>query len=79
MRNVATVALAAVFAMAAWASAKTVTTQAKTANEQSVNAVAGPPPAKNAVAANERSSPHPSKKALRKSKVTPPPPMHDPN
>jgi hypothetical protein len=79
MRGVATIAFAAVFAMTAGASAKTVTTQAKTANEQSVNAVAGPPPAKNAMSMTDKSSAHPGKKALKKSKVTPPPPMHDPN
>jgi len=77
--------LAACFLIAAFslttvaAPAKTVTTSPRTANEQSVNAVAGPPPAKKVATADDKSSAHPSKKTLKKTKVTPPPPMHDPN
>ena len=48
------------------------------ANERSVNAVAGPPPIKKVEATGDRSA-QPSKKALKKSRVTPPPPLHDPN
>jgi hypothetical protein len=44
-----------------------------------VNAVAGPPPARNVASADDKSSAQPSKKALKKSKVKTPPPLHDPN
>jgi hypothetical protein len=77
MKPIAVFVLVAVFSLAAVAaSAKTVTMPAKNPNEQSVNAVAGPPPAANA---GDKSSAQPSKKALRKSKVKTPPPLHDPN
>jgi hypothetical protein len=79
MKPAAILALAVAFSLAAIAStAKTVTLPAQNANERSVNAVAGPPPAKKVATADDRSA-HPSKKALKKSKVTPPPPLHDPN
>jgi hypothetical protein len=63
------------------AHAKNVTTDG-TSNEKSVSGVAGP-----TVAAHNSSSSgtdnatirHPSKKALKKTKITSPPPMHDPN
>lgn len=79
MKSAALIALAAALAFATPTSARTVTAPAKNANDQSVNAVAGPPPAKNVAAADDKSSAHPSKKTLKKTKVTPPPPMHDPN
>jgi hypothetical protein len=54
-----------------------VTIPQKNANEQAVNAVAGTPPTRHAM--NDKSSAQPSKKVLRKSRITPPPPLHDPN
>jgi len=78
MKSVAIFALAAIFPVAiVAASAKTVTTSQRNANDQSVNAVAGPPPAN--TMARDKSSAQPSKKALRKSKIRTPPPLHDPN
>ena len=79
MKSIALVALAAAFMLTTAASARTVTNTPRTANEQSVNGVAGPPPARRVASTDDKSSAHPSKKALKKSKVTPPPPMHDPN
>ena len=80
MKSIVTSALAAAFTITTVAAtAKTVTIQGRGANEQSVNAVAGPPPAKKAAPADDKSSSQPSRKALKKAKVTPPPPMHDPN
>jgi maltose-binding protein MalE len=61
------------------ATAKTVTTTRDNANEQSVVGVAGPPPARKVTALRDKSSVQPGKKALKKAKITPPPPMHDPN
>jgi len=61
------------------ATAKTVTNTPRNANEQSVNGVAGPPPHKKVASATDRPTTQPSKKALKKSKITPPPPLHDPN
>jgi len=58
--------------------AKTVTMPAQTDNERSVNGVAGPPPARK-VAMDPGKSAQPSKKAIKKSKITQPPPLHDPN
>jgi hypothetical protein len=58
--------------------AKTVTMPAQTANERSVNGVAGPPPARKPAADRDQSA-QPSKKAFKKSKVALPPPLHDPN
>jgi hypothetical protein len=62
------------------ATAKTITSSQGSADATSAAAVAGP-----ALAANN-SQPQadaaiakPSKKTLKKAKVTPPPPMHDPN
>jgi hypothetical protein len=79
MKSVTAVLAIAVFSAATVAAtARTVTNPQGNANDQSVNAVAGPPPAKK-VASADKSSAQPSKKALRKSKVTPPPPLHDPN
>ena len=78
MKPVAVFILVAVFSLSlAAATAKTVTMPAKNADEQSVNAVAGPPPKHMANA--DKSSAQPSKAALKKSKVKTPPPMHDPN
>ena len=77
MKPVAIFLLVAVFSLAAVAaSAKTVTMPARNADEQSVNAVAGPPPAKKVA---DKSTAQPSKAALKKSKVKTPPPMHVPN
>jgi hypothetical protein len=79
MKPIAVFVLVAVFSVGLIAaSAKTVTMPAKNADEQSVNAVAGPPPAKK-VADADKPSAQPSKKALKASKVKTPPPMHDPN
>ena len=67
------------FSLAAIASAaKTITVPAQNTNERSLNAVAGPPPATKVPAVDEKST-QPNKKALKKSKATPPPPLHDPN
>jgi hypothetical protein len=76
MKSIAIFALAAAFSVTA-ASAKTVTIPQKNANEQAVNAVAGPSPVRHAE--SDKSSTQPSKKVLRKSRITPPPPLHDPN
>ena len=78
MKTVAVFLVIAFFSAATLAAtARTVTNPQGNANEQSVNAVAGPPPAPHAV--NDKSSAQPSKKALRKSKIRTPPPLHDPN
>jgi len=80
MKPVVSLILAAAFSLTAVAAtAKTVTNTPRDANEQSVNRVAGPPPHKKLASANEKSSAQPSEKALKKSKITPPPPLHDPN
>jgi hypothetical protein len=79
MKPIAVFVVVAAFSLASVAvTARTVTTTPRSANEQSVNGVAGPPP-KKVVTANDKSSAQPSKKALKKTKVTPPPPLHDPN
>ena len=79
MKPIAVFIVVAVFSVGLMAaSAKTVTMPAKNANEQSVNAVAGPPPAKR-VADTDKPPAKPSKKALKASKVKTPPPLHDPN
>ena len=79
MKPIAVFALVVVISLAAVAaSAKTVTMPVKNADEQSVNAVAGPPPVKR-VADADKSSAQPGKKALKASKNKTPPPMHDPN
>lgn len=79
MKSIAVFALVAAISFAAVAaSAKTVTMPAKNLDEQSVNGVAGPPPAKK-VSDADKSSAQPSKAALKKSKIKTPPPMHDPN
>jgi hypothetical protein len=78
MKSAATFVMAAIFLVAVVAaSAKTVTTSQGNVNDQSVNAVAGPPPVHNT--ARDKSSAQPSKKALRKSRIRTPPPPHDPN
>ena len=92
MKPIAVFVLVAAFSMASIAvTAKTVTTTPRSANEQSVNGVAGPPPARGVkrepdrpkqkvvVSADDKSSAQPSKEALKKTKVTPPPPLRDPN
>jgi hypothetical protein len=80
MKSIAVCLLAAVFSLAAVAAtAKTVTSTPRDTNEQSVNGVAGPPPHKKVASETDRLSAQPSKKALKKSKITPPPPLHDPN
>lgn len=84
------IAIIVAFSLTTGVSAKTVTTTPRSANEQSVNGVAGPPPAKgvrrepdrpqqSVVSANDKSSAQPSKKVLKKTKIIPPPPLHDPN
>lgn len=80
MRSIAVFVLAAAFSLASVAAtARTVTNPPRSANEQSVNGVAGPPPAKKIASANDKSSVQPSKQVLKKTKVIPPPPLHDPN
>jgi hypothetical protein len=80
MKPIAVFALAAAFSLAsAIATAGTVTNPPRGANEQSVNGVAGPPPARKVASVDDKSSAQPSKKVLKKTKVTPPPPLHDPN
>lgn len=71
--------LAALFLPIVAATAKTVTTSRDNANEQSVVGVAGPPPVRKVTELRDKSSVQPSKKALKKAKITPPPPLHDPN
>ncbi len=92
MKPIALFVVVAAFSLATVAAgARTVTNPPRTQNEQSVNGVAGPPPAREVgrepdrpkqkvvAAADDKSSAQPSKKALKKTKVTPPPPLHDPN
>jgi hypothetical protein len=87
------VVIAALSLASAAATARTVINPPRSANEQSVNGVAGPPPAKTkgvrrepdrpqqqeVATADDKSSPQPSKKVLKKTRITPPPPLHDPN
>ena len=68
------------------AHAKTISTTESGTNAKSVSGVAGSAmaarnsgPSQEASASGQSSSRHPSKKALKKARVTPPPPMHDPN
>jgi hypothetical protein len=78
MKSVAVFLLVAVFTAGIIAAmARTVTNPPGNANQQSVNAVAGPPPVRQV--ASDKSSVQPSKKTLKKSKITLPPPLHDPN
>ena len=80
MKPTALFVLAAFSLATVAATAKTVTTGTPgNRNDQSVNAVAGPPPHKKAASAQEKSLAQPGKKALKKSKVAFPPPLHDPN
>ena len=80
MKPIAVFVLAAAFSLASVvATARTVTNTPRSANEQSVNGVAGPPPAKKVASADDKFSVQPSKKALKKAKITPPPPLRDPN
>ena len=80
MKPVAVFVLIAAFSLASVsATARTVTTTPRSANEQSVNGVAGPPPAKKVASVDDKSSVQPSKKVLKRTKITPPPPLHDPN
>ena len=80
MKPIAVFVLIAAFSLASAAvTARTVTTTPRSANEQSVNGVAGPPPAKKVAVADDKSSAQPSKKVLKKTWITPPPPLHDPN
>lgn len=81
MKLVAPLILAAAFSLATVAaSAKTVTTDtSQNSNDRSVNAVAGPAPHKKVASATDKPVAQPSKKVLRKSKIKPPPPLHDPN
>lgn len=69
--------------------ARTITSSQGNADQKSVAGVAGPAMAaqnSNPDAAASKEAPagrasvtHPSKKSLKKVRVTPPPPMHDPN
>ena len=66
------------------AHAKTINTTESGSNQKSVAGVAGPArAAENSgtaeKAADQSASRQPSKKTLKKAKVTPPPPLHDPN
>ena len=80
MKPVAVFILVAILSAAVVAaSARTVTSSRATANEQSVVGVAGPPPVRKVTDIRDKSSAQPSKKTLRKVKITPPPPLHDPN
>jgi len=80
MKSAAIFLLLAVFtAGILGAVARPVTNPPANDNQQSVNAVAGPPPARPAASDKSSTPVQPSKKALRKSKITPPPPLHDPN
>jgi hypothetical protein len=80
MKPLACVVLAAAFSLASVAStARTVTAPPKDANDRSVEAVAGPAPSKKIASADDKSSAQPGKKLLKKAKITPPPPLHDPN
>ena len=80
MKPIAVFVLIAAFSLASVAvTARTVTTTPRSVNEQSVNGVAGPPPAKKVATVDDKSSPQPSKKVLKKTRITPPPPLHDPN
>ena len=71
------IAVAVTLGAAPLSHAKTVTMPAKHPNEQSVNGVAGPTPKK--VVNTDKPSAQPSKATLKKTKIKPPPPMHDPN
>lgn len=79
MKPIAICVLVAFSLASVAATAKTVTNTPRSTNEQSVNGVAGPPPAKKVASADDKSSAQPSKKALKKTKIKPPPPLHDPN
>ena len=80
MKPVAVFILIAALSIATLAAtAKTVTSSRTNPNEQSVVGVAGPPPARKVTEMRDKSSVQPSKKTLRKVKITPPPPLHDPN
>jgi maltose-binding protein MalE len=80
MKPVAVFILVAVLSIATVAAtAKTVTTSRRSPNEQAVIGVAGPPPARKVTDMRDKYSAQPSKKTLKKVKITPPPPMHDPN
>jgi len=80
MKSIAVFVVVAAFSLASVAvTARTVTATPRSANEQSVNGVAGPPPTKKVASAESKSSAQPSKKMRKKTKVTPPPPLHDPN
>lgn len=71
------------------AHARTITSSQGNADQKSVAGVAGPAmaaqnsnqdvAASKEAPASRASVAHPSKKALKKVRVTPPPPMHDPN
>jgi hypothetical protein len=74
-------AVALIPAAALAAHAKTITASQGDANDKSVAGVAGPAAAARASQpqASAQAATQPGKKALKKAKVTPPPPMHDPN
>ena len=78
MKSIAVLALAAVFSFTSLASARSVNAPAKNANDRSVEAVAGPPPAKKVASAEDKTPTHPGKKMLKKSKLTMPPAAHNP-
>lgn len=76
--------IALVPAWALDAHAKTLNTSESGTNQKSVAGVAGPATAAQNSGAAEKpadqsASRQPSKKTLKKARVTPPPPLHDPN
>jgi hypothetical protein len=80
MKSIIPISLVVVCLTAMPATAKTITTTQGNANEQSTAAVAGPAQAANNTAmAQVKHSTRPGKKALMRSKIKPPPPLHDPN
>jgi hypothetical protein len=80
MKSIVSISLIVVSLTTMTSTAKTITTSQGNANEQSTAAVAGPGlTGNNAVMAQAKPSMHHRKKALMKSKVTAPPPLHDPN
>jgi hypothetical protein len=80
MKPIAVVVLIALFSAASVAAAaKTVTTSQGNADATSTAGVAGPAVAANNSQPDTTPAAHPGKKALKKAKITPPPPMHDPN
>jgi hypothetical protein len=81
MKSIAAFVLVGVLSLGVLAaSAKTVTVPQKD-NDRGVAGVSGATPGKSTAnsASQDEAAAQPSKKALKKSKIKPPPPMHDPN